>query len=103
MRAVRYSVTFNDQLNDLLAYGVIRFGKATVREKRAAIHACVNDYLAVFPRTKRRHRRLKLTVYHVTDTPFVLLCDFDDVELRVHFIFHKSASLKGLNPKSAIW
>jgi hypothetical protein len=33
----------------------------------------------------------------------VVLYDYDDAELRVHFIVHKNASLDDLGPGSAEW
>lgn len=103
MRTVRLSITFNDQLNDLLAQGQDRFGPAVAEEKRRKVYSTIRSYLAHYPKTKRPHKRLNLIVYPITDTPFVVLYDFDDAELRVHFVFHRRASLKGLDPKSAEW
>ena len=70
--------------------------------KRAAVRSTLLR-LAHYPRMKRPHAELGLIVYPVSDTPFVILFDFDDTELRVHFIFHKSASIADLDPKSAAW
>ncbi len=103
MRVVRLSKTFTRQLNELLLFGQSRFGAKVAEEKRVLVYAAIRNNLATFPGAKRPNRRLKLTVYPVTHTPFVVLYDFDDAELRVHFAFHKSASLRGLDPKSAEW
>jgi hypothetical protein len=32
-----------------------------------------------------------------------MLYDFDDTELRVHFIFHRHADLRDLDPGSVEW
>ncbi len=103
MRSVRFSRTFLYQLDNLLAQGAQRFGKAVVLSKRDLVYDMVENHIVSYPGGKRPDRRLRLVVYPITDTPFVVLYDFDDAELRVHFVFHKSASLRGLDPKSAQW
>jgi hypothetical protein len=103
MRTVRISKTFVRQLNELLAFGEDRFGSRVVDEKRTLVYAAIREKLALTPRLKRPHKRLKLTVYLVSKTPFMVLYDFDDAELRVHFAFQKGASFRGLDPKSAEW
>jgi hypothetical protein len=103
MRTVRLSRTFLGQFNRLLAQGVIRFGPLVVAEKRDTVYRVINDFLAVHPGAKRPNRRLRLHVYPISKTPFVVLYDFDKTELRVHFIFHESASLQKLDPKTVEW
>jgi plasmid stabilization system protein ParE len=103
MRRVKFSKTFLRQLNMLLAQGVPRFGPSLVAEKRDLVYRTINQFLAEHPGAKRPNRHLRLHVYLISKTPFVVLYDFDDDELRLHFVFHKSASLKSLDPKSAEW
>ena len=103
MRAVRYSRTFAIALDSMLAQGELRISLRgrVVREKRALVRATIEQHLAPFPRSKRPHPQLGLIGYPVADTPFVVLYDFDGIELRVHFIFHKNASLDNIDPLSA--
>jgi plasmid stabilization system protein ParE len=105
MRTVRYSVTARDQLRDLLAAGVPRFGPKVVAEKRDRVYHTVDNVLAQFPATKRPHPTLNLIVYPINDTPFLVLYDFDDAELRVHFVLLKGAGsrLEGLDPALVEW
>ena len=103
MRSVRYSKTFNDQLVDLIAYGEVRFGRRLAAEKQHLVFSTAEHYLAGFPAAKRPNRSLGLTVYPIDKTPFVILYDYDDAELRVHFVFHKRADLTELDPASAEW
>jgi hypothetical protein len=42
-------------------------------------------------------------VYPVTKTPFVVVYDYDDTELRVMFIFHARADLRSIDPVSVEW
>jgi plasmid stabilization system protein ParE len=103
MRAVRLSITFNDQLNELIAQGEDQFGIAVAEVKKQKVYSTIRSHLAHHPRTKKPHSRLGLVVYPVTDTPFVVLYDFDDAELRIHFVFHRHADLRDLDPKSVGW
>jgi plasmid stabilization system protein ParE len=103
MRAVRYSKTFNDQLVDLIEFGERRFGRRLAATKQQLVYSTAEHYLAYFPGVKRPDRSLGLTVYPIDKTPFVILYDYDDTELRVHFVFHKSADLADLDSASAEW
>lgn len=103
MRRVVYSVTFHDQLRALLEMGLPHFGAAIIAEKRDLVRATIETFLAAYPAVKRPHPELGLVAYPVRDTPFVVLYDFDDAELRVHFILHKHASLDELDPLAAQW
>ncbi|MFZ4806558.1 MAG: hypothetical protein ACOYLQ_04810 [Hyphomicrobiaceae bacterium] len=102
-RAVRLSRTFNDQLVELIDFGVQRFGRRGAEQKKEKVFAPIEGLLAQTPAAKRPHPTLGLVVYPITDTPFIVLYDFTETELPVHFDFHKSASLDGLDPASAAW
>lgn len=103
MRNVRVSKTALDQLNALLAQGIEPFGVRVVAEKRDRVYATIEHVLAAFPAIKRPHPDLGLCVYPIVRTPFVLLYDFDDSELRVHFIFHRHADLRFIDTTSLEW
>ena len=103
MRTVRYSITARDQLRELLALGVTQFGAGVVAEKRDRVYGTVDNFLAKFPATKRPHPNLGLVVYPISDTPFLVLYDYDQHELRIHFIFSAGASFDALDPASAKW
>lgn len=102
-RAVKLSKTFNDQLVDLIDFGEQRFGTRVAEQKKEKVLATIDGLLARNPAVKRPDPTLGLVVYPVTDTPFIVLYDFTETELRAHFIFHKSASLEDLDPGSAEW
>lgn len=103
MRRVVRSRTYVSQLKDLLDQGIERFGIAVVEKKLALIDRTLEEFLARHPMAKRPDRKLGLRVYPVSDTPFLVLYDFTDTELRAHFIFHESASREDLDPNSAEW
>ena len=103
MKTVRLSKTFERQLTELLDYGEQQFGRAVAGTSKARVDRTIRAFLAAYPATKSIDPTLGLTRYPVARTPFVLLYDFDDTELRVHFIFHKRASLEDLDSVSAEW
>ena len=103
MRTVRLSRTFLESFDELLAQGEAKFGAKVIAEKRARVRRTIERFLAVHPAAKTPHPALGLRVYPIARTPFVVLYDFDDAELRVHFILHRHADLRDLDPASAEW
>lgn len=105
MRSVRYSLTAREQLRELLAWGVPRFGPDVVARKRDQLLRFIETDLAQLPAMKRPHEGLGLIVYPVTNTPFIVLYDYDEHDLRVHFILRAGAGdrLDDLDPSSAEW
>jgi plasmid stabilization system protein ParE len=102
-RAVKLSKTFNDQLIEQIDYGEQRFGARVAEEKKERVLATIENLLANNPAIKRPHQALGLVVYPISNTPFFILYDYDEHELRVHFIFRAGASLDDLDPTSAKW
>jgi plasmid stabilization system protein ParE len=103
MRHIRLSKTFERQLIDLLEFGEIHFGEHVVETSKKRVEKTIRTILATFPEARAVDPILQLTRCAVARTPFVLLYDFTDTELRMHFIFHKRASLETLDAKSATW
>jgi hypothetical protein len=103
MRTVRYSRTFASALDDLLAQGEPHYSTDLLDQKRALVRRTLEGPIANFPAIKRPHADLGLIVYPIRRTPFVVLYDFDDSEVRAHFVFHKCASLADLDSTSAEW
>ena len=103
MRVVRVSTTFNDQLNELLDQGEPRFGPTVVEQKRALVFATIRNHLANFPGTARREQAHGLFVYPIGTTPFVVLFDYDDNELRIHFVVHNRADRSRIDPADIAW
>lgn len=102
MRHVRLSKTFLDQFDALLEQGYPHFGERVVREKRDRVFSMIATDMAKDPRLEP-DPDLDLCVYPVSRTPFVLIYDYDDDELRIHFVLHKSGDRSDLDPKSAEW
>ena len=103
MRTIRYSKTSLDQLTDLLAQGEPRFGTQVVARKQTLVYACIHNHLASFPASRTRDPDLGLHIYPVTKTPFLLVYDFDDNELRIHFVLHARADRSRINLADIEW
>ena len=97
------SATARDQLQTLLIQGVPQFGAARVAEMRDRVVDAIRDRLSLFPSAKRRDPRLGLFVHTLRRPPFCILYDFDDDELRVHFIVHAHSDLRRLDPAHVVW
>ena len=103
MRAIRLSRTFVDQLNELLDQGEQRFGRAIIEEKKALVYATIRKHIAYFPASRMHDPGSGLSAYPVSKTPFVLLYDYDDAELRIHFVLHKRADRNRVDPTDIEW
>lgn len=91
MRAIRVSRSYLEALHELLTYGEARFGSTVVDDKRTRVERTIAHILRDYPGIGRFEINLGVYSYPVTRTPFVLLYDFDDNELRVHLIVHGRA------------
>ncbi len=100
MRSVRLSATFGGQLEELLAQGEPKFGAAVVEAKKQLVRAAIVNHLAAFPGTGRLEPEHGLYIWSVRRTPFVLLYDFDDAEIRVQMVVHKHSDRSGIDPAS---
>jgi plasmid stabilization system protein ParE len=103
MRRIVRSRTYTRQLQDLIEFGADRFGVLVANDKLAELDRTVRQHLAFFPGTGKRDRRLGLRSHAVSRTPFVVLYDFDDEELRLHFVVHKRADRRRLDPGDVEW
>ena len=102
-RAVRLSKTFNDQLVEQIDLAEQRFGRRVAQQKMEQVFATIEDLLASSPAIKRPHPKLGLVVYPVSNTPLLIIYDFTETDLRVHFVVHRNADLGALDPASAEW
>ncbi len=103
MRRVRYSRTAIVSFQNLLGQGAGRFGVDVAEEKRFAVELCISDYLSVNPHHGLRDEKRSMLHYHVRGTPFIVVYEYDDDELRVLFIVHKRSDRRRLDPGSVDW
>lgn len=103
MRSIRLSKTFDDQLIAYIDEGAQQYGDRVAAEKKALVYQTIERTLAMNPAIKRRNPGLGLVVYPISNTPFFVLYDYDDAELRVHFIFINGKALGNVDPTSVTW
>lgn len=102
MRRVHYSATFVKQLNMLLAQGEPKFGIRIVDEKRERVFDTIDHHLARFPQ-QVRDPELNLFSYAISKTPFIVIYDFDETELRVFFVVHARSDRARIDPGDVVW
>jgi hypothetical protein len=103
MRSIRVSQTYLAALHEQLAFGQSRFSDKIVEEKRRRVSQTIQDVLALYPAIGARDNELGVYFHPVSQTPFVLLYDFDDVELRIHLIVHRRADRSRVDLTSVEW
>ena len=103
MRHIAYSNTFDRQIADYIEQGELSFGVAVTTAKKNLVYSTIRNILASNPGVKRADPKLGLVVYPISKTPFFVVYDYDDVELRMHFIFINGKPLDTIDPSSAVW
>jgi hypothetical protein len=103
MRRVRRSRTAIEGLQTLLAQGLTRFGIHVINEKQRIVDNVIETYLAEHPQNGFRDSRRGFYHYPITDTPFTVVYEYDDAELRVLFIVHQRADRRRLDPTAVEW
>ena len=103
MRRVRRSRTAIDGFQTLLAQGLPKFGLRVVIAKQQIVDRVIDTFLAEHPQAGFRDPRRKFFHYPVADTPFTIVYEYDDAELRVLFIVHQRADRRRLDPGAVDW
>ena len=103
MRRVRRSRTAIDGLQTLLAQGLPKFGFRVIAGKLQILDRAIDTYLAANPQNGFRDPRRKFRHYPVFGTPFTVVYEYDDDELRVLFIVHQHADRRRLDPSAVEW
>ena len=102
MRTARISITAQVQLRELLAQGAKYYEPIFLETKRLLFYAAVRSLLD-FPARRATNRGLGLRLYRVQSTPFLIAYDFDEVELRIHTVFHHHADRHLENLRAIEW
>jgi hypothetical protein len=102
MRRVVRSRTYVAQLKTFIEQGTETFGAAVAERTLARIDRTIEQHLVRYPK-KPVDDQLGLYVYAVLRTPFVLIYDFDEEEIRLHFIVPARVDRAGIDPMSVEW
>ena len=102
-RRIVLSRTARELFNVMLAQGAEKFGINVADAKRRSVIETLETYLAENPHHGLIDRRLQLRHFHVSKTPFVIVYEYDDLELRVMFILHQRADRSRLDRSDVEW
>jgi hypothetical protein len=103
MRRVRRSRSSVDGLQLMLRQGLGKFGLYVVTKKQQLVDDIIDGFLTEFPHLGLRTPRKSFYHYPVSGTPFTVIYEYDDSELRVLFIVHQSANRKRLKTTDVEW
>jgi hypothetical protein len=103
MRRVFRSRTAIDGLQILLTQGLPKFGKRVIAEKKSLVDAAIDQYLAESPHRGLRDADRSFCYYPVSDTPFTVVYEYDETDLRILFIVHSRADRRRLDPADVEW
>lgn len=103
MRRIRRSATFVQEFQALPEQGLPIFGYRVVTEKRDRVEKFVTGFLAEHPAAGRPDPDIGLYTYPASRTPFVLVYEFDDDELRLHIIIHRHADRTRIDMAAIEW
>lgn len=81
------------------------YGGRLAQEKKRHVFSLFDEIIASTPALKPRHPSLGLIVYPVSKTPFIVIYDFDDEEVRVMTCVLKGAGdrLDDFDVASVTW
>ena len=102
MRSIRLSRTFNEELVELLEQGLPRFGARVVAQKSALVFRTIQHFLVHYP-MRPVDSDLGICAYPVSGTPFVILYDYDDTQLRIHLIIHGASDRTQIDLAAVTW
>ena len=103
MRRVKIAASARLAFQVLLEQGAEKFGIPVAMEKERIVYDTLNDYIAAHPHRGHFDNDLKLRTYHVSKTPFVLVYDYSETEVRVLFIVHERADRRRLDQATVKW
>lgn len=103
MRRVRLSRSFAETFKKQLLYGASRYATLVVEDKRARVERTIFEVLCSNPGIGKFVPDLGLRLYRVSKTPFILLYDFDDNELRMHPLVHARSDRSGIDLAEVDW
>lgn len=103
MRPVRISNTARTAFQTMLEQGAEKFGIAVAMEKERLVYDAMHSYLAEYPHHGLTTPGTAFRHHLVDRTPFVVVYEYDDTELRVLFIKHRHADRRDLDLRDVEW
>ena len=103
MREIVYSRTFVTQLAEYIDRGERVFGVPVATEKKFRVFDTIESVIAPNPALKAYDPKIGLVVYPISGTPFFVLYDYDEAELRLHYVFIRGKPISDIDPDAAEW
>ena len=103
MRAVRFSQTALDEVEELLAQGVPFYSREFLEYQRLRLFASIRRYLVSMPEMHPVNPGLGVRIHFVDHTPFFVAYDFDRDEVRIHSVRHRHAQRHPVKPSAIQW
>jgi hypothetical protein len=95
-------MTFNLELAELLQQGMSKYGPKTIAQKRELVFRAVQVKVAPFPK-RPVDPVIGICAYHVSKTPFIVLYDYDDTEVRAHLVIHARSDRTLVDLSKVVW
>jgi hypothetical protein len=93
MRSIRFSLTALQSLELLLGLGSAYYSDEFLTYQKNRVFDSVRVHLLAFPEACPVNKTFRnLRIYNVKHTPFAVVYDFDDTELRIRQIVHRRAN-----------
>lgn len=96
------SRTYDRERDVLLADGSERFGPEVADVKKKRIEHVIERFLLFYP-VRSPDPIVELVVYRISKTPFVLVYDYSDTELRIHHIVYARMSRTSVKNLAIEW
>ena len=103
MRHVQIAASARSFFQTMLEQGADKFGLAVAMEKERLVYQTLESQVAEDPHLGIYDQHLNLFTYHVSETPFVLVYEYDETDVRVLFIVHERADRRRLDTANVAW
>jgi plasmid stabilization system protein ParE len=100
---VRIAISAQRFFQAMLEQGAEKFGVAIAREKERLVYDTLHTYLAHYPHHGLTTPGQRFLHYPVKDTPFTIVYEYNNKDLRVFYILHKHADRRNLDLHEVEW
>jgi plasmid stabilization system protein ParE len=104
MRTVRFSVAAENNLTAMLADGAAHYSQSFLEAQRSRVYATILRTIAPFPDMRpQNHHFDGLRLLSIKHTPFTVVYDFDDAEVRILQVLHRRAAMTRARLSNIEW
>jgi plasmid stabilization system protein ParE len=104
MRTVRISVTAENSLTAMLVDGAAHYSLPFLEAQRSRVYATILRTIAQFPDMRPQNVNFDgLRLLSIKHTPFTVVYDFDDAEVRILQVLHRRAAMTRARALNIEW